>query len=461
MIIDFLLFYKQISGGNMRKVQNNDFFIKLRGLMVPIALQSFLTAAVSAGDSAMLGFVNGDAMAAVSLVANIEFVENLFLAALVCGATVLSAQYWGKGDKDTVQRVFSLILRYAAVISAVFCMTALLIPMQLMTIFTNETVLIDIGAEYVRIASISYLLTGITQCYLCIMKTTGQTKESAAISSFALGLDTVLNAIFIFVFHMEAAGVALTTTITRIVELAVVLFYSRKITVKPSAVASVSKELHRDFLKVSIPHLINSMVWGIGTTIYSVIIGHLGTAITTANSVASIVRKLAIAVCRGLGQGGEILLAGVLGSGDMKKGKEYGARLSQLSVLCGVVCAGLALIFGFLLSNFMALSDAAQADLQVMIWISAFYMLAQCINVVVVCGVFTAGGDTAFDAYSVAVTMWGVIIPLALAAAFWWKLPGLIVYFILSLDEAVKIPWVYAHYKKYKWLNNITREETA
>lgn len=443
-----------------KTLRDKEFYRKLKGLMIPIALQSFLTAAVSAGDSAMLGFVNGDAMAAVSLAANIEFVETLFLSALVCGATVLSAQYWGKGDKDTVQRVFSLILRYAAVIGAVFCAGALLVPGQLMTIFTNETVLIGIGADYIRIVSVSYLLTGLTQCCLCIMKTTGQTKESAAISSFALGLDTVLNALFIFVFHMEAEGVALTTTITRVVELAVVLYHSKKMAVRPTFTAPIPKALHRDFLKVSIPHLINSMVWGIGTTVYSVIIGHLGTAITTANSVASIVRKLAIALCRGLGQGGEILLAGVLGSGDMAKGKEYGRRLSRLSILCGVVCAVLALVFGFLLCRFMALSDAARADLQVIIWICAFYMLAQCINVVVVCGVFTAGGDTAFDAYSVAVTMWGIIIPLALAAAFWWKLPALVVYFILSLDEAVKVPWVYAHYKKYKWLNDMTSAGT-
>ena len=429
--------------------------------MIPIALQSFLMAAVSAGDSAMLGFVNENAMAAVSLAANIAFVETMLLSTLVCGATILTAQYWGKGDSETVSRIFSLILRYALVISAAFCAAALLIPEALMSIFTGEAELIAIGADYIRIASGSYLFIGITQCYLCIMKTTGQTKQSAAISSFALGLDTLLNAVFIFGFHMEADGAALTTTFTRAIELVIVLVFARKMAVKPKLAETTSREIHRDFLKCSIPLLVNSLVWGLGTTMYSVIIGHLGTAITAANSVASIVRNLSIAVCRGLGSGGEILLASVLGAGEMEKAKEYGGRLSRLSILCGAVCAVLALVFGFTLSNFMALSDAARADLQAMIWISAFYMLAQCINVVVVCGVFTAGGDTAFDAYSVAVTMWGVIIPLALAAAFWWRLPGLAVYFILSLDEVVKLPWVYHHYKKYNWLNNMTREETV
>ena len=445
----------------MKKVslQDKKFFRKLMALMLPIAFQNFMLAAVSAGDSAMLGFVDENAMAAVSLASNIQFVENLFLAAIICGATILTAQYWGKGARDTTARIFSLVLRYAIVVSALFCGAALLVPRQMMAIFTNEPELVRIGAEYIRIAAGSYLLTGITQSYLCILKTTGQAKQSAAISSFALGLDTVLNAVFIFGFHMGAAGAALTTTLSRLAELVIVLAFSRKMAVKPDFFAKIPPVLHRDFLKCSIPHLINSLVWGLGTAAYSVIIGHLGTAITAANSVASIVRQLAISVCRGLGSGGEILLAGVLGAGELEKGREYGRKLSHLSILCGMVCAVLVLIFGPTISHFMTLSDAARQDLQVMIWISAFYMLAQCINVVVVCGVFTAGGDVAFDAYSVAVTMWLMVLPLACAAAFWWNWPPLAVYGILSMDEAVKIPWVYAHYKKYKWVNNITREE--
>lgn len=172
-------------------------------------------------------------MAAVSLAANVEFVENLFLSALVGGATVLSAQYSGRGDKRTVERIFGLILRCAAVISVIFTVTAIAAPEKLMWLFTDESALIPIGAEYIRMAAGSYLFAGISQCYLCIMKTTGQTKQSVIISSFALCLDTVLNAFFIFGLHMEASGAALTTSVTRAVELAIVLVYSKNMAVKP------------------------------------------------------------------------------------------------------------------------------------------------------------------------------------------------------------------------------------
>lgn len=439
--------------------QKNDFRREFLHLIVPIAFQQLLLAAVSAGDSLMLGFVNGDAMAAVSLAANIEFVENLFLFALVGGATILSAQYWGKGDRGTIERIFGLILRYAAAISVMFTAVALLIPERLMGLFTDEAQLIPIGAEYIRMAAGSYLLTGFSQCYLCIMKTTGQTKQSVLISSFALCLDTVLNAVFIFGLHMQASGAALTTSITRAIELTVVLVYAKRMAVKPKVLSKVSAALHKDFLHCSVPHLINSLLWGLGTTVYASIIGHLGTAVTTAYSAAAIVRNLSVSACRGMSQGTEILLADTLGAGDLPKAKALGGKLTRLSILCGFVCAGVALLVGPLLSGVMELSEAARGDLRIMIYISGFYVWTQCFNMVVVCGVFAAGGDTAFDAYSVAVTMWLVIIPLALAAAFWWNAPPLVVYAILSLDEAVKIPWICVHYKKYKWLRNMTREE--
>lgn len=439
--------------------RDKEFYKKLRGLMIPIAFQNFMLAAVSAGDSAMLGFVDENAMAAVSLAGNIQFVENLFLSAIVCGGTIMTAQYWGKGDKNTVGRLFGLILRYAIVVSFVFSIVSFAFPDFLMTLFTNESELVALGAQYIRIASLSYFITGITQCWLCVMKATGQTKQSAIISTSALILDTVLNAVFIFGYGMGVKGAALTTTIARMVELVIVFVYTKKMVIRPDF-TRVSSELNRDFIKCSVPILINAMAWGLGTTLYSVIIGHLGTVITAANSVANIVRQLAISVCQGLGSGGEILLANVLGFGDMVKGKEYGKRLSILSILCGVVCAVLALIFGFALSHFMTLSSEVSQNLNIMIIISAFYMLSLSINTVVICGIFTAGGDTAFDAYSVAVTMWLIILPFATIAAFWLKWEPIVVYIVLSLDEVVKIPWVYAHYKKYKWLKNITREES-
>ena len=106
------------------KVRDKEFYKKLCGFMIPIAFQNFMLAAVSAGDSAMLGFVDENAMAAVSLAGNVQFVQNLFLSAIGCGGTIMTAQYWGKGDKTTIGRLFGLILRYAGVVSVIFSVVA-------------------------------------------------------------------------------------------------------------------------------------------------------------------------------------------------------------------------------------------------------------------------------------------------------------------------------------------------
>ena len=72
---------------------------------------------------------------------------------------------------------------------------------------------------------------------------------------------------------------------------------------------------------------------------------------------------------------------------------------------------------------------------------------------------FSAGGDTKFGFICDTVTMWGFIVPVGMLAAFVLDLPVMVVYFILNLDEIVKIPVVLAHYKKYKWVKNIINEE--
>ncbi|MBR4888951.1 MAG: polysaccharide biosynthesis C-terminal domain-containing protein, partial [Clostridia bacterium] len=257
--------------------ENKVFFSQLKKLMLPIAFQNLVHSAVSAGDAAMLGFVSQDAMAAVSLTAQIQFVQNMFLSALVSGATLMTAQYWGKGDKATVGRIFALILRYAMFISAVFFLAAMFIPEKLIGFYTQEPELVRIGSEYIRIASFSYLITGISQCCLCVMKTTGNTKKSVAISSFSLGLDTVLNAVFIFGLFgcpaLGARGAAITTVIAHTIELTLALVVTIRFGVHPKGLGRVIPWLEKDFWRYSFPLLLNCLTWGLGTTSYSAIIG--------------------------------------------------------------------------------------------------------------------------------------------------------------------------------------------
>ena len=167
----------------MFKNRNDVFYKKLWTLMVPIVLQNLMLALVAVADAFMLGGMDQNYMSAVSLATQFQFIQNMFLGATVAGLGILGAQYWGKGDARTVNDIFCMALRLCGIISAVFCLACLCLPEYLMRIFTNEKILITYGAEYLRIAAFSYLITGISQCYLVVMKISDHAKTTAAISS--------------------------------------------------------------------------------------------------------------------------------------------------------------------------------------------------------------------------------------------------------------------------------------
>lgn len=205
-------------------IDKKEFYRNLTRLALPIALQSLMLASVAAGDALMLGKVAQDEMTAVSLATQIQFVQNMFLMAVTGAGAILGAQYWGKGDRRTLEDIFNLMLRFCGILSVIFFLACELAPGLLMHIFTHDAPLIVIGSSYLRIAGWSYLLTGISQCYLTIMKVSEHVKPGAIISSCAVILNIILNAVFIFGLlgapKMQARGAALATTISRIIELA-------------------------------------------------------------------------------------------------------------------------------------------------------------------------------------------------------------------------------------------------
>ena len=146
----------------------------------------------------------------------------MFLAAATASLGIFGAQYWGKGDKKTLDEIFCMALRLCGLVSAIFFVGCVFFGRYLMLIFTNEEVLINYGVSYLKIAGFSYLLTGISQCYLVIMKTSEHAKTTAVISSMTVCVNIILNAIFIFggfgIAPMGVRGAALATLIARIID---------------------------------------------------------------------------------------------------------------------------------------------------------------------------------------------------------------------------------------------------
>lgn len=443
--------------------QTDDFMKKLLTLVLPIAFQQFMLALVSASDALMLGALSQDALSAVSLAGQVTFVENLFFAAMTIGLSILAAQYWGKGDREAVERIFAYVLKVTAAISFVFFLAGLCVPGMLMVIFTKDAALAEGGALYLRAVSLSFLLIGISQIYLCILKNSGRAAKAGLISSVSVLANILLNAVLIFGLfgfpRMEIAGAAAATVAARLFEvLWCVLETAKKdrIKLRLRSLLRDDKVLCRAFWRYTAPVLGNEIVWGVGFTMYSVIMGHLGSDAVAANSIANIVKNLTACFCLGLGSGGGILVGNELGAGRLSTAKEYGGRLCRLAVLCGAASGALLLALGPLLRTMTDLSPRADGYLQWMLVMCSYYMIGKSVNGTTIAGIFCAGGDSRFGFFCDTVTMWCVTVPLGFFAAFALGLPVPAVYFIVNLDEIIKLPAVYRHYKKYRWVRNLT-----
>lgn len=445
--------------------ENKTLVKKLLVLVLPMALQNLMASLVSASDALMLGFLNQSSLSAVSLAGQVQFVLSLFLGAFTIGESVLAAQYWGKGEKHRLEEILGIVLRFSILVSFLFTVAALCAPDLLMRIFTNDEELIRLGASYLRITSFSYFFMGISQIYLCIMKNTGRALLSTLYSSSSVILNIIINAILIFGLlgfpKLGIAGAAIATSISRGVELALILFENvrqKEIRIRMRHILRPPSWLQKDYIHYTWPSLANQVIWGCGFTMTSVIMGHLGTDAVAANSIAQIAKNLAACLCLGIGTGAGIIIGNELGQGNLAQAKKTGNKLCIISLItgassCVILFACIPVIQGFA----GTLSPQAQDYLRFMLFVCSYYLIGKSFSATVIGGIFSAGGDTRFGLICDTINMWAIIVPVGCIAAFVLHLPVPVVYFLLNLDEFTKMPLEIWYYRKYRWVKNITK----
>lgn len=446
-----------------------NFYKELLALAIPIGLQNLLTALIGATDALMLGRLTQDSVSAVSLANQIVFIMNLFVGAVVGGGGVLLAQYWGKGDKGMVKNLFCMIIKWTFGITIVFFALAMLIPEQLMQLYTKDAALIEIGTSYIRAVAPSYLFTGIAQCYFVMMKLEGKARKSVYISIFTLVADVSLDIFLIYglIGNFEGFGAIGSAYSTVFVELCALIFCvaesHRKDGIHPdiNGFKWYSRTISKDFFKIALPMLGSSLAWGLGFSMHSLIMGHLGSDATAAASITSVAQEIITCVCKGISAGAGIMVGKLLGKSMFDKAKEYGGRFCRVAIVTGLVHMLLLCILAPIVTAFFVLSETAKQYLILMLVFSGIYVFAYSINTIIVCGVFPAGGDANYDAISVFLASWCFALPLALLGAFVFQLPVIVIYILMCSDEIVKLPWLYGRYKKYKWLNNLTQSEAV
>ena len=302
--------------------------------------------------------------------------------------------------------------------------------------------------------------------YLAILRSVGRVTVSMVLNMLAFVLNVILNATFIFgLFGMPklgATGVAIATALSRLVELVacvIVSSLSKNVKLHPKYLFVHSKVLTQDFMRLSLPALCNDVSWSVAFSMYSVILGHLGTDAVAANSLVVVVRNIGTVFCFAIASAGGILLGNMMGQGNLEKSKSYASRMLKMTVIAGAIGGLIVLAITPFVLRFATLNDTAMHYLKYMLLINTYYIMGAAVNTALIAGVFRAGGDTKFGLICDTIDMWCYAIPLGFFAAFVLKLPVLWVYFLLCTDEFVKWPWVIKHYRKGRWAKNITREE--
>ncbi len=445
---------------------SNSFLKTMFSLTIPMALQNLINVGVVSTDVIMLGKLNEIALSAASLASQIQFVLTLLFFGIGSGATVLTAQYWGKKDLKSIEKIMGIAIKLSFLLSLIFFVLAFFFPRYAMKIFTNDLKIIEEGVKYLRIVSFSYITSSISVVYLILMRGV----EKVVISTFIYAISLVVNFIinYLLIFgnlgfpKLGIQGAAIGTLIAKIIELSITLYYNSKnkdfVMVKLKNILHESLVLKRDFYKFSVPTILNELLWGAGAAASVAILGRLGTSVIAANSITGVVRQLSMVIVFGLGNTAAIMVGKEIGSHNYKKAEIYARKLLlTILIFCLIGSALIYFISPFIIKTY-GMNDEIKNFLTFSLKIMLYYVVLQGCSVAFIIGIFRAGGDTKFALLIDTLTLWTCSILIAAIAAFYFKAPAKLVYFLIMSDEIIKLPIALWRYKSKKWLNNVTRE---
>lgn len=436
---------------------------------MPIMIQNLISTLVSSADTVMLGYVSQEAMSASALANQFFFVLDCIYYGLITGTSVLVSQYWGKKDIPSIEKIMGIATRFSVGISVIFTLLTTFFSEPVMRLFTDSEATVELGATYLRVLGISFVFMGFSRIFLSMLRSVEKVVFPTVTYGVSLCVNVILNATFIFGLFgapvLGVTGVAIGTVAARITEAlmcVVYSFFSRTVKFRFRSLFSREKLLSKDYLKISLPAAGNDLIWGLATSVFASIMGHMGDDVVAANAVAAMVVNVGAIACRGFANATTIIIGKTLGENNKEATKVYAGRMLRITILVSLAgCAVILLLRPFVIKQYTGqLSETAIEYLGWMMIMTTWRLVGEGINTCLICGCFRGGGDARFGMITDTVFMWAVAVPLMAAAAYIFKLMPMWVYFVMCLDEYEKMPVVFAHYRKYNWMKNITRQET-
>ena len=436
------------------------FYKLILSIALPIAVQNLITFAVSMIDTMMLGSLGEVQLSAASISNNLFFILTILIFGLAGGSNILISQYWGKGDVKTIHKILSIMYRACVIIAAIFIAIAIIFPSGFMKIYTTDIRVIEEGTKYLRVIAVGYVFYAITNCTIMMLRSVKTVKISLVVYTASLIVNAFFNYILIFgKFGAPALGVkgaAIATVIARITELSIVLIfmikYENKINLKMIHLLKVDKLILKDFLSNCTPVLFNEFLWSTGSTMISIILGRLGTETVAANSISNVVFQFVTVFIFGLSNATAVIIGNTIGEGKNEKAKEYSRTVGVLSIIMGIMAAGVILLIRPIVVDFYNVSQITK-DIAIQI-----IVVFQSFGVTLMMGVLRGGGDAKFVLVNDIIFLWLVAIPCGFLTAFVLRWPIAAVFFVVKSDEIIKSIIASIRVLSGKWVRNVTRD---
>ena len=442
------------------------FYRLLFSIALPIAVHNLITFMVSMVDTLMVGALGEIQLSAVSIANNLFFVLTILMFGLAGGSNIMISQYWGKGNVKTIHKILAIMYRVCLLITGIFIFIALFLPKYFMGIFTTDKAVIDFGASYLRIVCIGYLFYSITNCTIMMLRSVKTVSISIIVYTASLVVNSILNWIFIFgnlgAPELGIRGAAIATICARITEFSIVLvfmfIYERKIGLKIEHLLKLDKEILKDYVGLCTPVLCNELLWAIGASMISVIVGRMGTEVVAANSINGVAHQFVTVFIFGMSNATAVIIGNTIGEGKKEKAKEYAYSIGIFSVVMGCISGLMILLIKPFVVNFYNVSYSTKLIAMEIMTVTSGIIVFQSLASNFMMGVLRGGGDAKFVLINDLIFMWLVAIPGGFFVAFVLEPPVALVFLVIKCDEILKSLTSVYRVISGKWVNDVTKD---
>ncbi len=448
-------------------IKDKGFYKTVAGITIPIALQGLITQGVNVMDTVMISAIGETQLSAVSLANQFITIFHIFCMGIGMGASVLVARYYGMKDKESLKGTVSIMLRLCLAMAIIFCVATMLLPRQIMMIYSPEEAIITNGACYLEYSVITYFLLGLSLTCTIVLRNVGQVKLPLYTSIGAFFVNVGANYIFIFgkfgAPRMEVAGAAVGTLIARIFEFSMICGYlflkDKEIEFRIKDLFRPVGNLWKEYIRISIPVLVSDGILALGNNSVAMVVGRLGENFVAANAVTATTQQLSSVMIQGFSQAGAIVTGYTLGEGDKEKAHRQGYAFMGLGILFGAVAAGIVmLISGPMIAAYDLSEETQRIARELMLSISVIIVF-QSTNSIMTKGVLRGGGDTKVLMIADNVFLWVASIPLGILAGLVFHWPPFWIYFFLKIDQVLKAIWCVIRLRSGKWIKKIKKAE--